>query len=89
MPTYEYESEDPPLRVVAIRSVSERDLPIILRRVEVPTSVSLANTDGGRSKELTLSKDVMAGYAKLEDSKGSAFGRKEKDRIRKAWEGSV
>lgn len=87
MPTYEYESEDPPLRVTAIRSVAERDLPIVLRRVAVPASVSLANTDGGRSKELSLEKDVMAGYAKLEDSKGSAFSQKEKDRIRKAWEG--
>lgn len=89
MPTYEYESIDPPLRVVAIRSVADRDLPIVLRRIAVPSSVSLANTDGGRSKELTLAKDVIAGYAKLEDSKGSAFARKEKDRIRKAWEGGV
>ena len=90
MPTYEYESEDPKLRVICIRAVADRDKPIVLTRVQVPTGISLANTDTGRSKAPSLEKDIMAGYAKLEDSQGSRYRETgdlfSKDEVRKAWE---
>ncbi len=89
MPTYEYESEEPPLRVVCVRAVAERDLPIVLTRVRIPSGISLANTDTGRGKAPSLEKDIMAGYAKLEDAKGSRYretgGVFSKASARKAW----
>jgi len=90
MPTYEYESEEPRLRLICIRSVADRDKPIILTRVQVPTGISLANTDTGRAKETTLEKDILAGYAKLEDSKGSRYQDSgelfTKEEVAKAWQ---
>ena len=90
MPTYEYESEDPRLRVICVRSVADRDKPIILNRIQVPTGISLANTDTGRAMAPCLEKDIMAGYAKLEDSKGSRYQETgdlfSKDEVSKAWQ---
>lgn len=90
MPTYEYESEEPRLRVICVRSVADRDKPILLTRVQIPTGISLANTDTGRSKAPSLEKDIMAGYAKLEDSKGSRYQETgdlfSKDEVTKAWQ---
>lgn len=88
MPTYEYESDDPPLKVIAVRSVADRDLPIVLRRVKVPSSVSLANTDTGRSKADTMEKGILSGYRKLEDKLGADFsksGKFTKAQIAEAW----
>jgi len=88
MPTYEYESDDPPLKVIAIRGVADRDRPIVLRRVQVPSSVSLANTDSGRAKADTMEKGILAGYRKLEDKLGSDFtkgGKFTKKQIAEAW----
>lgn len=90
MPTYEYESEDPRLRVICVRSVADRDKPIILTRIQVPTGISLANTDTGRAKAPSLEKDIMAGYAKLEDSQGSRYRETgdlfSKDQVNQAWQ---
>ena len=90
MPTYEYESEDPKLRVICVRAVVDRDKPIVLTRVQVPTGISLANTDTGRAKAPSLEKDIMAGYAKLEDSQGSRYRETgdlfSKDEVNKAWQ---
>jgi hypothetical protein len=90
MPTYEYESSEPRLRVICMRPVEDRDKPILLTRVQVPTGISLANTDTGRSKAPSLEKDIRAGYAKLEDKEGSRYrdsgGLFSKDEVRKAWE---
>lgn len=90
MPTYEYESEDPKLRVICVRAVADRDKPIVLTRVQVPTGISLANTDTGRAKAPSLEKDIMAGYAKLEDSQGSRYRETgdlfSKDEVNKAWQ---
>ena len=90
MPTYEYESEDPRLRVICVRSVADRDKPIILNRIQVPTGISLANTDTGRAKAPSLEKDIMAGYAKLEDSQGSRYRETgdlfSKDQVNQAWQ---
>lgn len=90
MPTYEYESEDPKLRVICIRSVADRDKPILLTRVQVPTGISLANTDTGRSKAPSLEKDIRAGYAKLEDAQGSRYRETgdlfSKDEVNQAWQ---
>ena len=90
MPTYEYESEEPRLRVICVRSVADRDKPIILTRIQVPTGISLANTDTGRSKAPSLEKDIMAGYAKLEDSQGSRYRETgdlfSKDEVNQAWQ---
>ena len=88
MPTYEFESEDPPMRLIAIRSVADRDRPIIFTRVQVPSSVSLANTDTGRAKADTMEKGILAGYRKLEDKLGSSFeksGKFTKKQIAEAW----
>jgi len=88
MPTYEYESEDPPLKVLVVRAVADRDLPVVLRRVQVPSSVSLANTDSGRAKADTMEKGILAGYRKLEDKLGSGFeksGKFTKKQIAEAW----
>jgi hypothetical protein len=90
MPTYEYESEEPKLRVICVRAVADRDKPIILTRVQVPTGISLANTDTGRAKAPSLEKEIMAGYAKLEDSQGSRYRETgdlfSKDEVNKAWQ---
>ena len=90
MPTYEYESEEPRLRVICVRSVADRDKPILLTRVQIPTGISLANTDTGRSKAPSLEKDIMAGYAKLEDSQGSRYRETgdlfSKDAVNQAWQ---
>jgi|LauGreDrversion4_2_1035121.scaffolds.fasta_scaffold51293_4 hypothetical protein len=90
MPTYEYESSEPRLRVICMRPVEDRDKPILLTRVQVPTGISLANTDTGRSKAPSLEKDIRAGYAKLEDKEGSRYRDSgdlfSKDEVRKAWE---
>ena len=90
MPTYEYESEEPRLRVICVRSVADRDKPIILTRIQVPTGISLANTDTGRAKAPSLEKDIMAGYAKLEDSQGSRYRETgdlfSKDQVNQAWQ---
>ena len=79
MPTYEYESEEPRLRVICVRSVADRDKPILLTRVQIPTGISLANTDTGRSKAPSLEKDIMAGYAKLEQDR--QVKKKEADEV--------
>lgn len=90
MPTYEYESEEPRLRVICVRSVADRDKPIVLTRVQIPTGISLANTDTGRSKAPSLEKDIMAGYAKLEESKGSRYQETgdlfSRDQVKQAWQ---
>ncbi len=88
MPTYEYESDDPPLKVIAIRGVADRDRPIIFRRVQVPSSVSLVNTDSGRAKADTMEKGILSGYRKLEDKLGADFsksGKFTKKQIAEAW----
>ena len=89
MPTYEYESQEPMIRLICNRPVSDRDKPIILTRVEVPTGISLANTDTGRAKAPSLEKDILAGYAKLEDAKGSDYASQgdffTKEEVGKAW----
>jgi hypothetical protein len=90
MPTYEYESSEPRLRVICMRPVEDRDKPILLTRVQVPTGISLANTDTGRSKAPSLEKDIRAGYAKLEDKEGSRYRDSgdlfSKDEVRNAWD---
>ena len=88
MPTYEYEYDDPPLKVIAIRGVADRDRPIIFRRVQVPSSVSLVNTDSGRAKADTMEKGILSGYRKLEDKLGADFsksGKFTKKQIAEAW----
>ena len=88
MPTYEYESDDPPLKVIAIRGVADRDRPIIFRRVQVPSSVSLVNTDSGRAKADTMEKGILSGYRKLEDKLDADFsksGKFTKKQIAEAW----
>ena len=89
MPTYEYESEQPRLRVICVRPVEDRDKPIILTRIQVPSGISLANTDTGRAKAPSLEKDILAGYAKVEDAKGASFASQgdffTKEEVGKAW----
>lgn len=90
MPTYEYESLEPRIRLICVRPVEDRDKPILFTRIQVPTGISLANTDTGRAKAPSLEKDIMAGYAKLEDAKGARYGESgdlfSKDEVTQAWQ---
>ena len=90
MPTYEYESQEPRIHLCCMRPVEDRDKPIILTRILVPTGISLANTDTGRAKAPSLEKDILAGYAKLEDQQGSRYRETgdlfSKDEVTKAWQ---
>ena len=90
MPTYEYESQEPRIRLCCMRPVEDRDKPIILTRILVPTGISLANTDTGRAKAPSLEKDILAGYAKLEDQQGSRYRETgdlfSKDEVTQAWQ---
>ena len=90
MPTYAYESEAPRLRVICVRSVADRDKPILLPRVQIPTGISLAITDTGRSTAPSLAKDIIAVYSKLADSKCSRYPATghlfSKHEVNQAWQ---
>ena len=84
MPLYEYINSEHGLKVTLVRSMAERDLPVVLQfnRVEVPSSVSVV---GFAENTNTTKHDVLKGYYKEECKGGKWRSRYTKEQIKKAW----
>jgi|GEM_PF-5334171 len=67
-----------------VRSVSERDLPVVLQfeRVEVPSSISVV---GFAQNTNTTKHDVLKGYYQEECKGGPWKSKYTKEQIKKAW----